>query len=206
MAPTYLILSKMRYMHSLMFPKTSAYWNPDAMAGQLLPWHERLEACILGTVFRLFPFMRLIYTKWRRTSRPGGMTARTRFLDESIRSAVADGAKQLVILGAGLDTRPGRMRDILEGVRVFEVDLPDSQAVKRAALQRAGMADDWGAEFVPVDFRDANWQETLREAGCNLEDVRTHVLWEGVIYYLTEEGIAATTRSGSRVFRSASTW
>lgn len=49
--------------------------------------------------------------------------------------------------------------------------------------------------FIPVDFRDADWPDTLQQAGCNLDGTRTHVLWEGVIYYLTDEGVATTLRA-----------
>src|SRR2546423_2417393 len=65
---------------------------------------------------------------------PGSRTsaiARTAYIDDAVRAAVRDGIDQLVILGAGFDCRIHRMSE-LAGVRVFEVDRADTQAVKRA--------------------------------------------------------------------------
>lgn len=193
--PTYLLVCLKRFVYSKAFPVSSAFCNPDTVSGRLLPWHLRFVGYFVGTAFRLLPFLMPAFTKAIPMARSGSVTARTRFLDDSVRSAVADGAKQLLILGAGFDTRPERLRDILAGVRVFEVDLPSAQAAKRAALQRAGLADDWGSVFVPVDFSNADWPDKIRQAGCELGSVRTHVLWEGVIYYLTEDAVVATLRA-----------
>lgn len=195
MVATFQMVCKLRFVHSKAFPKTSDYRSPDALSGRLLPWHQRLTGSCRGTLFRLFPSYLRSYLGKRPTADGTSMTARTRFLDESVRSAMADGAKQLIILGAGLDTRPGRLRDVLKCVRVFEVDLPNTQAAKRAALHRAGLSNDWGSTFVPVDFNNDNWPDALREAGCVLGNVRTHVLWEGCMYYLPEEAVKATLRA-----------
>lgn len=195
MVATYLIVCLQRFVDAQAFPSSSAFLNPDALSGRLLPRHLRLVGFCLGTLFRLLPILRRLFTKVLPTTKAGSMTARTHFLDESVRLAVADGAQQLVILGAGFDTRPARLRQILGNVRLFEVDLPSTQAAKRAVLQRAGLADEWGSVFVPVDFRNAGWMEALRQAGCKLGSTRTHVLWEGCIYYLTDQAVAATLRA-----------
>lgn len=195
MVTTFYVACMIRFISSKSFPKTSEYWCPDELGGRLLPWNLRLDATLKGALYRLFPFLLLRTIRknpvWNGTS----LTARVRFLDESVRSAVSDGATQLVILAAGLDTRCGRLRDVLKDVRVFEVDLPESQAVKRTALQRAGLADDWGCTFVPVNFRDKDWPVALQKAGCNLGGERAHVLWEGCIYYLPEESVKETLRA-----------
>src|SRR5687768_1133835 len=62
--------------------------------------------------------------------------ARCKFIDEITLSEVSAGVDEVVLLGAGLDSRPYRLADRLERLRVFEVDHPASQATKRARLRR----------------------------------------------------------------------
>src|SRR4029078_1402438 len=59
------------------------------------------------------------------------MLVRTRFIDEALARAVASGATPVAVLGAGFDSHAYRCRDLLAGVRVFEVDRPVTQALKR---------------------------------------------------------------------------
>ena len=65
------------------------------------------------------------------------IAARTRFAEDALAAAVERGVRQLVVLGAGLDTYAwrGGMR---ERVRIFEVDHPATQAWKRQRLAEAG--------------------------------------------------------------------
>ncbi len=110
--------------------------NPDHMAREFLTLQPRVHALAkLPGVRRLLPALadRLA---------PGGLhyeTARVKHIDAILRSELKDGLEQLVILGAGYDTRPYRFADALRGVRVYEVDLPPISAVKRRkAAPRAG--------------------------------------------------------------------
>jgi len=107
---------------------------------------------------------------------------RTRVIDDAVRAALDDGARQVVILGAGFDTRAQRLAR--SGVRYFEVDHPDTQALKRAG----GTAD--GVRYVAVDFAREEVGPALAAAG--LEDhARTLFLWEGVLSYLEPPAIDA---------------
>ncbi len=56
---------------------------------------------------------------------------RTRFIDDRLQLAAQDGFSEIVIIGAGLDTRPYRFRQLLEKTKVFEVDTPGTQAMKK---------------------------------------------------------------------------
>jgi len=114
------------------------------------------------------------------------MVARTVEIDEVIRAAAAP---QLVILGAGLDGRAWRMRE-LSDVVVFEVDHPDSQAEKRrglAALTQTAR----DVRFVPVDFSRDDLDRALAAAGHDPTAATTWV-WEGVVMYLTRAEVEAT--------------
>jgi methyltransferase (TIGR00027 family) len=59
------------------------------------------------------------------------MQVRTRFIEERLAEAIERGATQLVILGAGFDTRGYRLTELLRHARVFEVDQPSTQEYKR---------------------------------------------------------------------------
>ena len=117
------------------------------------------------------------------------MALRTAAIDAAVRDAVADGAKQLVILGAGYDGRPWRMPE-LAGVTVYEVDHPATQADKRTRLAELS-ATAAIVHFVPVDFERDSLDAALDRAGHDRSST-TCWLWEGVVMYLTRDAMRAT--------------
>jgi methyltransferase (TIGR00027 family) len=120
------------------------------------------------------------------------VVARTRLIDEEIEGALAEGAGQFVLLGAGFDSRAYRLSG-LHGVRVFEVDHPDTQAAKRRVLERVLAAPPTHVRFVAVDFAKDDLGTAMAAAGYR-ESARTLVLWEGCTNYLTEAAVDATLR------------
>ena len=117
------------------------------------------------------------------------MALRTTAIDAAVRNAIAVGARQLVILGAGYDGRAWRMPE-LAGVRVFEVDHPATQGDKRQHLSK--LAPPVGdVRFVPVDFERESLATVLERAG-HLRSVPTCWIWEGVVMYLTRDAMHAT--------------
>jgi len=115
---------------------------------------------------------------------------RTVMLDRAITSSGP--AEQLVILGAGLDSRAWRM-DALKNAIVFEVDHPASQAVKmeRSASVPFQAKD---VRFVAMDFERDVLAPRLGSAGFEARR-RTCWLWEGVVMYLRPENVSATLRA-----------
>jgi methyltransferase (TIGR00027 family) len=110
-------------------------------------------------------------------------------LDRLLRDALAAGARQVVLLGAGLDTRAWRLPE-LAGARLFEVDHPDTQRLKQERV--AGLPAPMVApRFVPVDFAADSLTERLTAAGYDAR-VPTVWLWEGVVMYLPDSAVAAT--------------
>jgi methyltransferase (TIGR00027 family) len=97
--------------------------------------------------------------------------------------------RQVVILGAGLDTRSWRL-EALRGARVFEVDFPATQAFKRNRVSRIGepIAD---VVYVPVDFTRDDLASSLRGAGFD-PATPTVWIWEGVIMYLDDAALRGT--------------
>ena len=108
--------------------------------------------------------------------------------------------RQVVILGAGYDTRAARLPRA--GVRYFEVDHPDTQAAKRARLAALPGYPVDAATYAPCDFEREDPIDRLRAAGLSAH-APTLVLWEGVVPYLTEAAVRATattlaTAAGAR--------
>jgi len=118
------------------------------------------------------------------------VTARTSFFDAALEPHLAAG-DQLVILGAGFDTRAYRLPPG-SPVRRFEVDTVETQAVKLRMLERAQI-DTSRVEFVSADFEHDDWLERLVDAG--FERTRRAVfLWEGVTMYLERRAVLDTLR------------
>lgn len=119
------------------------------------------------------------------------MQLRTRFIDDALRAFWASGGRQVVLLGAGYDSRALRLRDALPGLRFFEVDHPATQAVKRARLPELQAAD---VHFVAWDFLSrpvAQLPRALRAGGHDAA-APTLTIWEGVTMYLDAAAIDAT--------------
>lgn len=117
------------------------------------------------------------------------MGLRTRYIDDCVRRSLDRGIRQVVILGAGLDTRAARLGR--EGTRVFEVDHPASQADKHERLSRFDAYPMDAATFVPCDFEKDDFIEGLESAGLRRSEP-TCLVWEGVIYYLEEQAARST--------------
>ena len=117
------------------------------------------------------------------------MALRTMTIDAHVRAAVERGVRQLVILGAGLDGRAFRMRE-LAPVDVFEVDHPSTQAIKRERV--AGLAPNAkSVHFVALDFEHGSLGAVLEQAGHRAGEPTLWV-WEGVVMYLTDEAVRST--------------
>lgn len=114
---------------------------------------------------------------------------RTAAIDSGVRDAIAAGATQLVILGAGYDGRAWRMRE-LAGVKVFEVDHPATQGDKRARVAELPPATGI-VSFVPIDFERESLGTVLDRAGHDRSSP-TCWIWEGVVMYLTRDAMRAT--------------
>lgn len=119
------------------------------------------------------------------------IAARSRFSEDSLAAGVGRGVRQIVVLGAGLDTFSLRNPHAGLGVRVFEVDYPATQAWKRTRLLEAGLAIPAWLTFTPVDFEQQSLAEGLRAAGF-AANRPAFFQWLGVVPYLTREAITAT--------------
>jgi methyltransferase (TIGR00027 family) len=116
------------------------------------------------------------------------IAARSRFAEDCLGSAVSRGLRQVVILGAGLDTFS--LRNPHAALRVFEVDHPATQAWKRQRMLEASLAVPATLTFAPVDFTRQNLAEELAAAGFQPTQP-AFFCWLGVVPYLRKEATAA---------------
>jgi methyltransferase (TIGR00027 family) len=170
----------------------------DPYAVRFLPGRYRLVAALARVPPLGRQVERYIDGRWPAGPRASAVV-RTRLIDDLVGAALADGADQVVLLGAGYDSRAYRM-PALAGVPVFEVDHPATQATKRR-LVPAGER----VRFVPVDLVREDLAPALVGAGFAARE-RTVVVWEGVTNYLTGPAVDGTLRqlagltaSGSRI-------
>ena len=120
------------------------------------------------------------------------VVARHRWIDDKLAAALDAGAQQLVLLGAGYDTRAYRFASQLAGRPVFELDFPaTSQRKVRIASELGGELPDARVEHVAIDFLSEKIEQKLLSAGFET-GVRTFFVWEGVSMYLTRAAVKRT--------------
>jgi methyltransferase (TIGR00027 family) len=113
---------------------------------------------------------------------------RSRYTEDRLARAVADGVRQYVILGAGLDSfgyRPG----LVDKLQVFEVDHPATQQWKRQALAAARIPVPANVTFVPADLATGSLAGLLPASGFDPAQPAL-VSWLGVTMYLTRDAIS----------------
>lgn len=151
---------------------------------------------LVGTLIRVlmqFKSMRRLMLRQMDAIAPGiygAQIARTRFIDDAVQDVLSQGITQVVILGAGLDTRPYRLSG-MEHIRVFEVDLPFVQENKKRKLyNHCGQLPKW-VTFLPIDFDTQSLEEIF--SGTSFDPARPAIfVWEGVTQYLSEEAVRRT--------------
>lgn len=156
--------------------------GPDHLAELFLPARARF--------FLRFDF---IHRRVRRKI-PGVyeyVCARTMFFDGLFKEALADDIPQIVLLGAGYDTRALRFAGDIQGTRIIELDALAIQAEKKRLLQERGVELPPGLTFAPINFASQDLGQELAKAGYD-KSQKTLFIWEGVIYYLPEEAVKAT--------------
>lgn len=165
--------------------------NPDDLAAELLV-DVRSARLSLGLARRRPAAHTLVRWGFERMV-PGVYwteIARVKHFDRILLSEVAAGIRQVVVLGAGLDTRAYRFASELEGVTLYEVDHPVTAARKRERLAAAFGRLPAHISYVTADLNEGNFGEALATAGFD-RSAPVLVLWIGVAPYLTAEVVVA---------------
>ncbi|HMB23859.1 MAG TPA: SAM-dependent methyltransferase [Anaerolineales bacterium] len=151
------------------------------------PFARRFVPTWLYTLMRFF--IRSGYAEWRGPGVNGFLAARERYIDDVLQSSLSKGLQQLVILGAGYDSRAYRFD--LAAVKVFEVDHPATQEDKLAKLKIIFGKIPEHITYVPVDFNAQTLEKRLLESGYDPQR-QTLFIWQGVSMYLTSEAVDST--------------
>jgi methyltransferase (TIGR00027 family) len=158
----------------------------DYLAEYLLPPH-----------FRFLVKFRKIRTNVKRKSdrfTPGMyeyMIARTVFFDNAFTEALNNNVRQIVLLGAGYDTRAYRFREVSQTTKILELDIVTTQNRKKKCLKKARIPIPKHVTLVPINFNEDSLETVLETAGYE-NHVKTLFIWEGVSYYLEPESVDAT--------------
>ena len=165
--------------------------NPDWLAEHFLGPAER--AILAGE-----PTLKALDTDYREAQKVqpavvGQHLIRTRYFDERLQHALSGTTTQVVILGAGFDSRAYRMKQLLKNVKVFEVDYGPTQEYKKIRVQEILGSLPTNVVYVSIDFTREKLSDVLIKAGYRSDRV-TFFIWEGVTMYIPEEAIRSTLR------------
>jgi methyltransferase (TIGR00027 family) len=120
----------------------------------------------------------------------GFLAVRCRYMDDLLKESLSTGIAQVVILGAGFDSRAYRFGELLRGVKVFEVDHPATQKGKIEKLNRIfGRVPEY-ISYVPIDFQTEDLGKLISSG--YVPSKKTLFIWEGVIQYLTADAVDQT--------------
>ena len=179
----------------------------DPIARQLMTEEEyqQIKGYMIGGLDFFAPEMKSKLTapedilKWVvQTQLAPTPLARARYCEDMVMNAMRVGARQYVILGAGMDTFAYRNPELLSEIQVFEVDHPDTQTFKRMKVNEAGWAIPDNLHYVPVDFTKDDLTEQLVKSGFNIKKI-TFFSWLGVTYYLGKQDIEAMIKTISSI-------
>jgi len=138
------------------------------------------------------PLARRLFTK---VAAPKGIyeyvIARTKYIDAVFRQALAEQFDQILIFGAGFDTRALRFQDAMGNTGVFELDAPVTQQAKIGQYQRRHLAVPQSLRFIAIDFDKESLSMKLDEAGFYRQQ-RSLFILEGLVMYLQPESVDAT--------------
>lgn len=136
---------------------------------------------------------------------PALVLSRARYAEDKLFDALRQGVGQYVILGAGMDTFAFRHPEVMEDLKVFEIDRPATQEFKRLRLAEVGWVYPTNLHLLPADFTKEKISKVLARSTYNKEDL-SFFNWLGVTCYLPRDVVFTVLRtisesapSGSRI-------
>ena len=116
--------------------------------------------------------------------------ARTKLIDDLLQQTILNGVKQVIILGAGFDTRALRL-DFLNTIPIIEIDHPDTANLKLKKLKEILGKLPSNVCYYQIDFNKQSLDNLASEKNFNLS-IPTTIIWEGVTNYLTPKAVEET--------------
>ena len=162
----------------------SQYHSDDYLAVRLLPSFFKILVHI--------PLFRMLY---RRVFAPAGIyeyvIARTKYIDAVFKRALAEPFDQVLLFGAGFDTRALRFQPAAQQTRIFELDAPLTQQAKLQQYQKRGLDIPSNVAFISIDFDKESLPNKL-DMGRFQKDQTSLFILEGLLMYLEPESVQAT--------------
>jgi methyltransferase (TIGR00027 family) len=115
--------------------------------------------------------------------------ARTKYFDGVFVDALKNSIEQIVLLGAGFDSRPYRFHDLIADTMIFELDMKPTQDHKLCCLRNHYVDIHDNISFVAMNFETDDFIDMLSRHGYD-KHKQTLFLWEGVTFYLSEAAVA----------------
>lgn len=166
------------------YEKNTSYKSEDIIASRIIPSY--LRAMIR------YPISRSVLKK-ALFKIPGiyeYIILRTKYIDE-IFNSFTENMEQVLILGAGFDSRAIRFKSQLKNVQVFELDAPITQQVKKNRFAKRKIDFPDNLKFISIDFMKESLREKLNQAGFK-KNKKCLFLLEGLTYYLDQKSIDDT--------------
>jgi methyltransferase (TIGR00027 family) len=164
--------------------KDSHYKSDDYIAPLLLPAH-------IKPLLRFLPARKIFC----RMIAPKGIyeyvIARTKYIDTVFKQALAEQFDQILIFGAGFDTRALRFQDKVQSTQIFELDVPVTQQAKIGQYHKRHLLIPSNVTFIAIDFDKESLPAKLEEAGFQKHQRSLFVL-EGLLMYLQAKSVHAT--------------
>ena len=160
------------------------------------PFARDLCGPVLGFALRFRPFEWFLFKVALGAVIPAHVCVvmRARYAEQALERAIAEGVKQYVIIGAGMDSFAFRRPDLLQQIDLFEVDHPVTQLKKLGRLKKAGLAIAPNHHFVDADLSRVAIVDALSNSEFDMSRP-TFMSLLGVAYYLTSDTLASTAAS-----------
>lgn len=147
----------------------------------------------LAVRFSSLPLFNAYLKKTVQDKIPGAWSsaiARTRYIDELLLGTINSGVEQVIILGAGFDTRASRL-EFLHSIPVIEIDHPNTSAYKKEVFEKSIGKIPGNVTYCRIDFNKQSLEQLATENNFNFA-IPTTFIWEGVTNYLTAGAISKT--------------
>ena len=167
--------------------KDHCYRSDDRVALSLLPDFMRFLIHI--------PFVgRLLIRVFMAKGIYEYVIARTKYIDAVFRQALSDQFSQILLFGAGFDTRALRFQEEARQTKIFELDAPPTLEAKLGQYQKRHLIIPPNVVFVPIDFDRESLPLKLDQAGFK-RDVKSLFVLEGVLEYLQPQSVDQAFRT-----------
>jgi methyltransferase (TIGR00027 family) len=157
--------------------------------------NDHIALLLVPSLLRFLLHIPLVRRLYKSVIVPKGIyeytIARTRYIDAVYKEVLTEGCDQVLIFGAGFDTRALRFQTEAGNTKIFELDVPITQHAKREQYAKCGLSIPPNLTFISIDFDKESLSEKLDKSGFGRDKKSLFVL-EGLLMYLQPESVDET--------------